>query len=188
MNRYGSLEKAVSNPKQSQPDSLSSFNQSVRDILIREPDLGSINKNENRDSPIDSGLDSTDEIVKSMETSSVFSQIKPEVSSKKSEKNLDFNIIGCKIEPKVESDDGVDKRADVPLSSNNDVFQSSCDYEAIKTKKLSNIHKGIVNRPQEDELHEDPPGLKTKLMVHQKHGLAWMRWRESQKPRGWLAG
>lgn len=136
----------------------------------------------------DNDLDSTDEIVKHMETSSVFGQIKSEVLSKNSEKSSDSSV-HCKIEPKVESKDDIVKGADeLSPSLNNNTFQSSCDYEPIKTKILANIHKGVVDRPKEDEMDEDPPGLKTKLMVHQKHGLAWMRWRESQKPKGGLLG
>lgn len=38
--------------------------------------------------------------------------------------------------------------------------------------------------PAENVLAEDPKGLKVPLMDHQKHALAWMAWRERQKPRG----
>lgn len=38
--------------------------------------------------------------------------------------------------------------------------------------------------PGEDVLADDPKGLKVNLMDHQKHALAWMFWREKQKPRG----
>lgn len=31
---------------------------------------------------------------------------------------------------------------------------------------------------------EDPAGLKISLLPHQKQALAWLLWRESQKPQG----
>lgn len=31
---------------------------------------------------------------------------------------------------------------------------------------------------------DEPNGLKVQLMDHQRHALAWMSWREQQRPRG----
>lgn len=50
--------------------------------------------------------------------------------------------------------------------------------------KLQNLHGSLVTRPSEDEKAEDPPGLKVKLLPHQQHALAWLLWREQQKPAG----
>lgn len=33
-------------------------------------------------------------------------------------------------------------------------------------------------------LAEQPRSVKVPLMKHQRHALAWMNWRERQKPRG----
>lgn len=54
--------------------------------------------------------------------------------------------------------------------------------------KLEKLHGSLVSRPGEDEKCPDPPGLKSKLMGHQQHALAWLKWRETQKPRGGILG
>ena len=35
---------------------------------------------------------------------------------------------------------------------------------------------------------DDPPELNIPLMDHQRHGLAWISWRETQKPPGGILG
>lgn len=44
--------------------------------------------------------------------------------------------------------------------------------------------------PDESVLMSDPKTLKSdvELMPHQKHALAWLLWRESQKPHGGILG
>lgn len=49
---------------------------------------------------------------------------------------------------------------------------------------MQDIHSSLKTCPTEDILAEDPVGLRVTLMNHQKHALAWMNWRENQKPRG----
>lgn len=46
------------------------------------------------------------------------------------------------------------------------------------------MHGSLESCPAEHVLADDPKGLKVTLMDHQKHALAWMNWREKQKPRG----
>lgn len=46
------------------------------------------------------------------------------------------------------------------------------------------MHGSLESCPAENVFADDPPGLKVTLMPHQKHALAWMKWRENQKPRG----
>ncbi|XP_017473282.1 PREDICTED: transcription termination factor 2 [Rhagoletis zephyria] len=49
---------------------------------------------------------------------------------------------------------------------------------------LKDIHSSLKTCPAENVLADDPIGLRINLMDHQKHALAWMTWRENQKPRG----
>ena len=39
-----------------------------------------------------------------------------------------------------------------------------------------------------DTLADDPPGLRVDLMRHQQRALAWMQWREQQKPSAGILG
>ena len=42
--------------------------------------------------------------------------------------------------------------------------------------------------PTEDSEVADPPGLRVALMPHQRRGLAWLQWRETQHPAGGILG
>ncbi|XP_043513996.1 transcription termination factor 2-like isoform X2 [Frieseomelitta varia] len=55
---------------------------------------------------------------------------------------------------------------------------------ALTADRLQDLHGSLVARPTEEERAEDPQGLKVKLMPHQQHALAWLIWREQQKPPG----
>lgn len=54
--------------------------------------------------------------------------------------------------------------------------------------RLKNFHEAMENCPTPDTLASEPRGLKIELMTHQKHGLAWMLWREQQRPKGGILG
>ncbi|KAH8360101.1 hypothetical protein KR093_010807, partial [Drosophila rubida] len=56
--------------------------------------------------------------------------------------------------------------------------------KALTLDSLKQLHGSLKGCPRENVLSDDPPGLKVKLMSHQKHALAWMSWREQQRPRG----
>uniref|UniRef100_A0A8C0UEB7 Transcription termination factor 2 n=1 Tax=Cyanistes caeruleus TaxID=156563 RepID=A0A8C0UEB7_CYACU len=55
----------------------------------------------------------------------------------------------------------------------------SAIFEAI-----NNLHKSLESCPTEETAAEDPSGLKVPLLQHQKQALAWLLWRESQRPCG----
>ncbi|RMC11893.1 hypothetical protein DUI87_11020 [Hirundo rustica rustica] len=55
----------------------------------------------------------------------------------------------------------------------------SATFEAI-----NHIHKSLESCPAEETAAEDPSGLKVPLLLHQKQALAWLLWRESQRPCG----
>ncbi|XP_035170830.1 transcription termination factor 2 [Oxyura jamaicensis] len=49
---------------------------------------------------------------------------------------------------------------------------------------IEHLHKCLESCPTEQTVAEDPPGLKVPLLLHQKQALAWLLWRESQRPCG----
>ena len=53
---------------------------------------------------------------------------------------------------------------------------------------LEHLHESLKKRPGEDVLVSDPKGLRIELMTHQKQGLAWLIFREKQKPSGGILG
>ncbi|XP_061484243.1 transcription termination factor 2 isoform X2 [Rhineura floridana] len=56
-------------------------------------------------------------------------------------------------------------------------------YDAT-SDAINQLHKSLESCPKEETVVEDPPELKIFLLLHQKHALAWLLWRESQKPCG----
>lgn len=66
-----------------------------------------------------------------------------------------------------------------------------CTYLTQQTMTLDVLevlHKSLDTCPSSGVLMEDPEGLVVSLMPHQKHAIAWLIWRESQKPRGGILG
>ncbi|NXU00979.1 TTF2 factor, partial [Buphagus erythrorhynchus] len=49
---------------------------------------------------------------------------------------------------------------------------------------INHLHKSLESCPTEETAAEDPSGLKVPLLQHQKQALAWLLWRESQRPSG----
>lgn len=60
--------------------------------------------------------------------------------------------------------------------------------QALTVDRLKNLHTSLNARPGDDERAPDPNGLKVGLMPHQQHALAWLLWREKQKPHGGILG
>ncbi|XP_014614738.1 PREDICTED: LOW QUALITY PROTEIN: transcription termination factor 2-like, partial [Polistes canadensis] len=54
----------------------------------------------------------------------------------------------------------------------------------LTAERLQDLHELLVAQPSEDTKAEYPPGLKVKLMPHQQHALAWLMWRERERPLG----
>ncbi|XP_069862535.1 transcription termination factor 2 [Dipodomys merriami] len=54
----------------------------------------------------------------------------------------------------------------------------------ITSEAIDELHRSLESCPGETAVAEDPPGLKVPLLLHQKQALAWLLWRERQKPRG----
>ncbi|XP_050421193.1 uncharacterized protein LOC126833731 [Adelges cooleyi] len=63
-------------------------------------------------------------------------------------------------------------------------------YETYRTQQtltldvLEILHKSLETRPSPNVYLDDPLGLNVPLMLHQKHAIAWLMWRESQIPHG----
>jgi len=67
--------------------------------------------------------------------------------------------------------------------------QATRDRElALTVERLQDLHGSLVARPTENEKAKDPRGLKVQLMPHQQHALAWLLWREQQRPAGGVLG
>ncbi|XP_075763193.1 transcription termination factor 2 isoform X2 [Pelodiscus sinensis] len=49
---------------------------------------------------------------------------------------------------------------------------------------INHLHRSLESCPTEESVAEDPSGLKVPLLLHQKQALAWLLWRESQRPCG----
>ncbi|KAM9020128.1 transcription termination factor 2 [Ara ararauna] len=49
---------------------------------------------------------------------------------------------------------------------------------------VNHLHKSLESCPEDQTVAEDPFGLKIPLLLHQKQALAWLLWRESQRPCG----
>lgn len=56
--------------------------------------------------------------------------------------------------------------------------------KVLTVEKLATIQESLASRPAEDFLASPPKYMKTELMAHQLHALAFMTWREKQRPRG----
>lgn len=62
------------------------------------------------------------------------------------------------------------------------------NQKALTVESLEQLHGSLKNRPTDDQLADDPKGLKVTLMEHQKSALAWLMYRERQKPSGGILG
>jgi len=60
--------------------------------------------------------------------------------------------------------------------------------QSLTVETLHTLHSALKSCPSEDTLEEDPPGLRVPLMPHQKHALAWLLWRERERPSGGILG
>ncbi|XP_053997670.1 transcription termination factor 2-like isoform X1 [Hylaeus anthracinus] len=55
---------------------------------------------------------------------------------------------------------------------------------ALTVDRIQDLHGSLLARPTEEQRADDPQGLKVQLMPHQQHALAWLMWREQQRPPG----
>ena len=60
--------------------------------------------------------------------------------------------------------------------------------QTLTQQRLQQLHGSLTTCPTENDKAEDPPGLRISLMPHQQHALAWLQWREKQKPKGGILG
>ncbi|XP_043105437.1 transcription termination factor 2 isoform X2 [Puntigrus tetrazona] len=52
------------------------------------------------------------------------------------------------------------------------------------TEAIDHLHNSLESCPTEDTEAPDPKGIKVELLPHQRRALAWLLWRETQKPCG----
>ncbi|XP_026498912.2 transcription termination factor 2 isoform X1 [Vanessa tameamea] len=51
-------------------------------------------------------------------------------------------------------------------------------------ERLRDLHAALASRPPELAHAPQPAAVRSALMPHQLHALAWLAWRETQRPRG----
>lgn len=54
----------------------------------------------------------------------------------------------------------------------------------IILNRIEKLYKAMDKCPTESDLAEQPANLNVQLMPNQLHAIKWMRWRESQSPKG----
>lgn len=59
---------------------------------------------------------------------------------------------------------------------------------ALTVDALVTLHNSLETCPADNELENDPKGLRVELMAHQKYALSWLLWREKQNPPGGILG
>ncbi|XP_062906793.1 transcription termination factor 2 isoform X1 [Mobula hypostoma] len=62
--------------------------------------------------------------------------------------------------------------------------QKTQDRGKMTSDAIEQLHKSLETCPDVSDEAEDPQYLKVPLLVHQKQALAWLLWREKQKPPG----
>ncbi|XP_066137668.1 transcription termination factor 2 [Euwallacea fornicatus] len=56
--------------------------------------------------------------------------------------------------------------------------------KTVTMDRLQQLHGALQACPKEEDMADDPKGLKVELMPHQKRALAWLMFREKAKPSG----
>lgn len=63
-------------------------------------------------------------------------------------------------------------------------MQTYHEQKTLTMDRLKTLHQSLQSKPKADVMEDDPKMLKAELMPHQKHALAFLLWRESQRPAG----
>jgi transcription termination factor 2 len=81
--------------------------------------------------------------------------------------------------------EAINKASDVaPKFTGKVGLQNFNTQKTLTVEKLKSIQESLDSCPADSVFAEQPKYLKIDLMGHQKHALAWMKWRERQRPRG----
>ncbi|CAN2387700.1 transcription termination factor [Pristimantis euphronides] len=59
-----------------------------------------------------------------------------------------------------------------------------CAVRNATSETIDHLYKSLESCPGPETTAEDPRGLKVPLLLHQKQALAWLQWRETQRPQG----
>ncbi|KAF5306250.1 hypothetical protein FQA39_LY08948 [Lamprigera yunnana] len=71
-----------------------------------------------------------------------------------------------------------------PQSFGKQALKTLTFQKVVTMESLEQLHGSLKTCPTPEVVAEEPKGLKVELMSHQKHALAWLIWRERQKPSG----
>lgn len=58
--------------------------------------------------------------------------------------------------------------------------------KTLTLNRIEKLHKAMHKCPSERDFAPQPDNLNIQLMPHQLHAIKWMRWRETQRPKGGL--
>lgn len=75
-----------------------------------------------------------------------------------------------------------------PRTFGTQAMNTHITQKTLTLEKLKDLHSSLGTRPNEDQSIDPPRSLITALMPHQLYALAWLTWRETQKPRGGILG
>lgn len=71
-----------------------------------------------------------------------------------------------------------------PATFGKKAMQTLNVQKSLTLDRLEEIHSSLKTCPDENTFAADPKGLNISLMPHQRRALAWLLWRENQKPSG----
>ncbi|XP_018325824.1 transcription termination factor 2 isoform X1 [Agrilus planipennis] len=71
-----------------------------------------------------------------------------------------------------------------PKTFGRQALETYNSQKALTMDRLQQLHGSLNTAPDENIFAEPPKKLKVELMPHQRRALAWLIWREKQKPSG----
>ncbi|XP_069698032.1 transcription termination factor 2 isoform X2 [Periplaneta americana] len=117
----------------------------------------------------------------------------PESAEGERKPHVDITVKGERMIPGLPKDkDGVPRKTaflgSMPSTAGmgKKALETHRAEKAMTIDTLKHLHGSLKSCPEEDVISEDPRALKSsvQLMPHQKHALAWLMWREREKPYG----
>ncbi|XP_053995796.1 transcription termination factor 2-like [Hylaeus anthracinus] len=171
-----------------------SLDASMKSINTMEISNITLNNESNNNSMVD-GYASTTSTSTSMHTPNKRRDLNTEFYSSEEDEDVQFvkeEFIAPEFTYPVDSDSDYDinsiptkLRQSLEMNELGARAQATLNKElALTIDRIQDLHGSLLDRPTEEQKADDPPGLKVRLMPHQQHALAWLMWREQQRPPG----
>ncbi|KAE9527327.1 hypothetical protein AGLY_013025 [Aphis glycines] len=173
-NTHQTINKSQKSYKNNESETISKFNS--------KEEIAKINTVQSCSSDVDQ-----DEIDKKIYLEKI---IKNEKLFNKFDEKLDVNetvtlpYISQSLAKSTNSRSALTKKAAANINIHAMALCTYLTQQTMTLDVLEVLHKSLDTCPSSGVLMEDPEGLVVSLMPHQKHAIAWLIWRESQKPRG----